>query len=69
MSSQYLAQPVAGGQIRGVVTDPTGADIAGAQVTAEQTGSRYKRTRNCTFGVILAANDPRIHQFSMKDTF
>jgi Carboxypeptidase regulatory-like domain len=39
-----FAQAVAGGQIRGVVTDPSGANITGAQITAEQTGSGYRRT-------------------------
>jgi hypothetical protein len=39
-----FAQAVAGRQIRGIVSDATGANIAGAQIRAEQTGSGFKRT-------------------------
>src|SRR5690242_5493467 len=39
-----FAQAVAGGQIRGIVTDPSGAAIPNAQVTAQQMESGYKRT-------------------------
>ena len=39
-----LGQAVAGGQIRGTVTDPTGATIAGAVVEATATESGYKRS-------------------------
>ena len=39
-----FGQAVAGGQIRGTITDPSGATIAGAPVTVQQTNSGYKRT-------------------------
>jgi hypothetical protein len=44
MTAQTLAQAVNSAQIHGAITDPTGAAIAGAHVTATQTATGMVRS-------------------------
>ena len=58
-SSSVLAQAVAGGQIHGSVTDPTGAAVVGASIEVTQTDSGlHRRTQTGADGSFVLPNLP-----------
>ena len=68
--------------LRGTVTDPSGALLAGAEVTLEQSATGFHSTRSTDQGgayefprippgkyAITATNVPRVQQFSLRFNF